>query len=362
MSQFRVLTTQLLSTLTCRWFNGIAVPAVVICSLLIPTISHADELRIYQPAVRLESAEMKDQDDMCVWVHPTTPEKSTVICSDKSASALFVYDLDGKVIQHIPTTKPGNIDIRQRVQIDGKLTDVVVVNQRADGFKLCVFRVNGESRKLERADDKMLTTGPNYGGCLYHSKKTGQLTFICTSEAGTVEQYELLGNGQGGISHRKVRSFPVGKCEGAVADDEHAALYIGEEKAGVWKFGAEPNAPIQGTLIAKVGEHGMKGDVEGLAIFPQGKQNGYLVVSDQGQNRFKIYQRQAPHAFVGDFAINGAEDTDGIEICPVDLGTRFQHGLFACHTGLAPHCVLLTPLSEILNQISQQPVSTSAAK
>lgn len=357
MSQFRLLTTLFRSGLSCQSFNCL-MPALAVGLLLAQGISHADDLRTYKPAVRLDSPEMKDQDDMCVWVHPTAPEKSSVICSDKTANALFVYDLAGNVIQHIPTHKPGNIDIRQRVQIDGKSVDLVVYNQRADGFKLCVYRVNGESRKLERMDDNLLTTGPNYGGCLYHSKKSGRLYCICTSDRGTVEQYELVGNGQGGISHKKVRSFPLGKCEGAVADDENATLYIGEEKGGVWKFGAEPDAPNQGTLIAKVGEHGMKGDVEGLAILPQGPRNGYLVVSDQGQNRFKIYQREAPHTFVGDFAIEGAEDSDGIEICPVNLGPGFPNGVFACHTGLAPHCVLLTPLSEILKQV---PKATAAA-
>jgi 3-phytase len=231
MSQFHFSNARLRSGWSYQSFNDL-MWALAVCLLLMQGISQAGDLPTYKPAVRLDSPEMKDQDDMCVWVHPTAPEKSSVICSDKSANALFVYDLEGKVIQHIPANKPGNIDIRQGVQIDGKPVDLVVFNQR-DGFKLCVYRINGESRKLERADDNLLTTGPNYGGCLYHSKKSGRLYFICTSDRGTVEQYELVGNGQGGIGHKKVRSFPLGKCEGAVADDQNETLFIGEEKGSL---------------------------------------------------------------------------------------------------------------------------------
>ena len=78
---------------------------------------------------------------MCVWIHPDKRELSTVIASDKSAGRVFVYDLDGQVLQTISIPKPGNIDIRQGVSLNGQATDLVVVNQRTDGFKLVAFRV-----------------------------------------------------------------------------------------------------------------------------------------------------------------------------------------------------------------------------
>ena len=37
----------------------------------------------------------QDQDDMCLWTHPSDPALSTVITSDKVAGKIFVYDLDG---------------------------------------------------------------------------------------------------------------------------------------------------------------------------------------------------------------------------------------------------------------------------
>src|SRR5262249_13006565 len=88
------------------------------------------------PRRQLNAAAAKDQDDFCFWVSPDDSAESTIIASDKSAGALFVYDLSGKLLQHVAATKPGNIDIRQGVMLDGKPTDVVVVNQRSNGFKL----------------------------------------------------------------------------------------------------------------------------------------------------------------------------------------------------------------------------------
>ena len=300
---------------------------------------------------QLTCAETKDLDDMCIWVQRDNPGQSTVIASDKSANRVVVYSLDGQNLQTLIVPKPGNIDIRQNVFIDGKAVDLVVVNQRSEGFKLVVFRVDPESRQLKRIDDNC-ATGPNYGGCLFHSRKTGKVYFVCTSETGTVEQHELSGNGKAGVVSRKVRGLAVGKCEGAVADDETGNLYISEEKTGVWKFDAEPDGPDTGVLIAKVGEHGLKGDVEGLALYSKNG-GGYLLVSDQGRSRFQAYQRHSPHQYVGEFAVRGATHTDGIDVSAVNLGALFPEGLFACHTDQTPRSVLLAPWHEIDKQLSK---------
>ena len=302
------------------------------------------------PTVQLTEQDTKDQDDMCVWVNQDDPAQSTIIASDKSASQIVVYDLEGQVLQKLDVPKPGNIDIRQNVKIDGQSMDLAVVNQRTGGFKLVIFRVDSKSRKLERIDDAC-ETDPNYGGCLYHSMKTGRLFFVCTSDTGTVGQYELKGNGRNRITATKVRDLSIGKCEGAVADDETGMLYVSEEAKGVWKFAAEPDASATGTLIASVGEHGLKGDVEGLAIYKNSK-GGYLLVSDQGRSRFMVYEREAPHPFVGEFTVEGATHTDGIDVTSANLGSTFPDGLFACHTDRSPRAVLVTPWGPIGKALS----------
>jgi 3-phytase len=325
----------------------------ILCWAALPHLNAVgQERREFKPVVRLSNPEAKDQDDACFWVHPERPEQSTIIASDKSAGRVFVYDLDGTVLQTITVPKPGNIDIRQRVKLDGHATDLVVVNQRTDGFKLVAFRVDLTTRRLERCDENC-ATGQNYGGCLYHSRKSGRLFFFCTSETGVIEQHELTGNGKGGVTTAKVRTLAAGKCEGAVADDQQGNLYIAEERRGVWRFEAEPDDPVSGDLVARVDANGLKGDVEGLALVPHASKGGLLLVSDQGRSRFMAYRLTAPHEYVGEFAVEGAADTDGIDVCPFALGPNFPHGAFVCHTDRSPRPLLVANWADIATWLSR---------
>ncbi|MEZ6033858.1 MAG: phytase [Planctomycetaceae bacterium] len=331
-----------------RWVLSDSMRVMCICSCMCAGAETglSQQVPAFQPTIQLSAPAAEDQDDICLWLHPTDASASTVIASDKSANFLFVYDLDGHLLQSIPVAKPGNIDIRQNVILDGIASDVVVVNQRTGGFRLVVFKVDSASRTLERIDNNCLTAA-NYGGCLYHSRKSSKLYFVCTSETGMVSQYELREDGQGKLTASLVRELKIGKCEGAVADDESGSLYIGEEREGVWKFAAEPDVSSKGTLIAKVGDNGLKGDVEGLTICNYRNGVKYLLVSDQGSSRFAAYQCESPNAFVGEFKIESTGDSDGIEVCSSHLSKAFPDGVFVCHNGLNPRGLCLTPWGQI---------------
>jgi 3-phytase len=292
----------------------------------------------------------QDQDDMCIWIHPTDPAQSTIVAADKEANRLFVYALDGKTIQTIEARHPGNIDVRYAFPLSGAKADIVAVNLR-DESKIAVYQVDVRTRRLVRADNDDIRTATNYGGTLYQSSKTDKVYFVTTSKEGHVEQYELAFAGK--IVATKVRSWQIGECEAAVADDETGKLYFGEEDGGVWEVGAEPGDSTTGKLIIKLGENGLTGDVEGLAIYHLPNGTGYLLVSNQGSNNFKVYERTANHKYLGTFAIQGAEDTDGIDVSNTNLGRSFPLGLFACHTaegdGNCP--VLLVPWEAIARAV-----------
>ncbi|QJW94490.1 phytase [Frigoriglobus tundricola] len=322
------------------WVPGIALAVLV--SAPAPAVDPP------APALRLADPAIGDQDDMCVWVHPTAPERSVIVTSDKKANKLFVYDLDGKTIQSVDVKHPGNIDARYGFPLGGAKVDIVAVNLRDDKV-LAVFKVDPRTRKLARIDDGTIATGENYGGCLYHSRKSGTFFAVVTSKSGAVAQYELADTGTGAVRGKKVRAWKVGGvCEGAVADDEAGKVYVAEERAGVWELGAEPDAAAPGALVIKVGENGLKGDVEGLAVFTGANGTGYLLVSDQGKSTVRVYQRDQKHAYVGAFAVAGMGETDGIEVVSVGLGPKFPNGLFLCHTGTTTPCpVLLTPWDAI---------------
>lgn len=301
------------------------------------------------PSLRLCDAAVRDQDDMCIWVHPSDTSQSTVIASDKSARRLFVYDLAGRTIQSVAAPSPGNIDVRYGFPLAGKKVDVVAFNQRS-GDEVWVYAVEAATRRLRRVDNGTIRTGTNYGGTLYRSPRTGKLYFL--SVCATAEQHELFDDGAGKVAGRKVREWKIGYGEGAVGDDEAGTVYIAEEARGVWAVGGEPTDPTPGRLVARVGENGLRADVEGLAVYhtPGGK--GYLLVSSQGSDDFKVYRRGGAHEFLGTFAVRGAHDTDGIDVTNVALGEAFPKGLFACHTDSSGRPVLLTPWQDIAKAVA----------
>ena len=309
-----------------------------------------------EPTVVLRGADSVDQDDMCFWLNKKDPSKSTVITSDKSGDSLFVYDLQGDLLQKVSMPKPGNIDIRSDFPLGENRVDIVAVNQREDGYQLRVFQVDPTTRLLTRIDGG-IPTGPNYGGCLYHSRKSDRFYFICTSDSGTLEQYELTASTDGKtVTGTKVRHWKLGKCEGAVADDEHGVVYIGEENKGVWKLNAEPDGATPGQLVIEIGQNKLQGDIEGLTLYRSEGGGGYLIVSDQGRNTFMVYERGDSNRYVGQFTIDGVQETDGIDVLSIGLGDHFPDGVFACHNGAEPepHPVVLTPWPNIKAQLKSR--------
>ena len=317
------------------------------------------------PAVVCTSDDVRDQDDMCIWIHPTDKSLSTVIAADKAANCLFVYDLAGKVLQKAPLRGAANIDLRYGFPLTGAKVDILALNLRSVGKSIAVFKVDPKTRKIQRVDNERIKTGDNYGGTMFRSPKTGKFYFVTTSKSGVVEQYELADDGKGKVKGTKVRTWDSGYSEGAAGDDVSGKIYIGEENKGVWEIGGEPTDPTPGKRILKIGDHGLKSDVEGLTIYRfAGGKEGYLLVSNQGAHNFKVFTLTGGHEFLGTFTIAGASETDGIDVTNVNLGGPFAKGMFACHSnrkrgGGCP--VLLTAWAKIAESI-KPPLKTDTSR
>ncbi|WDQ15211.1 phytase [Rhodopirellula sp. P2] len=314
-----------------------------------PVKRDARQVPVVTSSLRLTNPEAKDQDDLCVWRDKQSPDRSVIIASDKSANRLFVYDLEGNLTQSIEVSKPGNIDLRYDVPFQGEQIDLVAVNQREDGFKLRLYRVDRETRELNSIDHGGIATGPNYGGCLYRSAVDDRLYFFTTSKESGCEQIELSETVNGFYTGKKVRHLDVGMSEGAVADDQLGLVYVATETEGVWRFEAEPTGQPKGTLILQVGDNGIQGDLEGLALSHDDNQIRYLTVSDQGSNTFHVLPMVGGSSTYR-FSIENAEQTDGIEVVTDSFGPQFPQGFFACHSNHEESCpILITPLPRIMN-------------
>jgi len=277
-----------------------------------------------------------DQDDMCVWVHPTDKSLSTIIASDKTAGKLFVYNLDGTSIQTLDvggSPGPGNIDIRYNFMLSGVPTDIVAYNAR-NTESVEIYKVDPTDRKLYFISNFSASgmSGRIYGFCLYKSPSTGKYYAIGSSNSTQMRQWELVDNGNGTIGGVLKSSWNNGSgdiTEGLVADDELGLLYCGNEGEGIYRYDAEPLATRTGTLVSNIGIN----DVEGITIYYGSNGQGYLIQSSQGLDRFDVFDRQPPNAHLGYFTVTGVGSTDGIDVCNVNLGGNFTQGIFLCHDG-----------------------------
>ena len=153
--------------------------------------------------------------------------------------------------------------------------------------------------------------------------------------------------------------------EGTVIDRDRGYVYIGQEAVGLWRTTIDnPGANLQ--LIDKVSTYGtpytrtwdpdeeeyvceyqtqqdpgyggrLTRDVEGVALYEADDEEGYVIVSSQGNNEYVVYDRD-DNDYVGKFSIvdgmvDGTQETDGIGVSNADFGGPFGDGLFIAMDG-----------------------------
>jgi 3-phytase len=281
-------------------------------------------------------------DDSAIWLHPSDPSASRIIGTDKHGG-IAVYDLSGAQLQFLPGLDHNNVDLRYGFPLGGEAVDLAASSDRTHDA-IAVYRIDPVTGTLTSATAAGgIPVGiVTYGFCLYRSPVTGKLYGFINSDSGQVEQWELVDAGGGLVGGVLVRSFSVGsQTEGCVADDEYAALFIGEENVGIWRYGAEPGDGTARVSVDVTGGGGhLTADVEGLAIYQESDGTGYLLASSQGNSQYAVYHRQAPHAWIGNFqivasaTIDAVTETDGIEVASFAMGPAFPQGLFVAQDGV----------------------------
>jgi 3-phytase len=343
-------------TMIQSWMVAGILGLLVSCSAGEFTIAQDNGLLTLPAALRLENIRALDQDDHCVWVDVERPRGSRIICSDKTANKIFVYDLEGVIVQALDVPHPGNIDIRREVRFSsGAVHDIVVVNRREPNAALLGFLVNKEQGTLAPLDGEV-ATGENYGGCLFHDVRERALYAITTSKSGTIEQYRIEVGVDESFKGTKSRTWKIEYCEGVVADDESGKLYIAEENGSIWKLDASLSGSIPGDKLCCVGELGLQGNLEGMALLRDPATNQkLLLVSDQGRNRYVALSTTVPASKVVEFAIDGGIHTDGIEVCQQPLGDLFPAGIMIAHTDSDGRKPIVVDLEDLLESLRKRP-------
>ncbi len=280
-------------------------------------------------------------DDPAIWIHPEDAAKSTIIGTNKK-DGLAVYDLNGKEIHYYSVGNINNADVRYGFPLGKDSIDIVGGSNRSDN-SILIMKINKRTGALEEvaARDFISDVKEVYGFCMYHSPVTGKYYAIANGKEGEVEQWELMATNNQKIDLKKIRVFNLeSQPEGMVADDEKADLYIGEEMKGIWKYSAEPDSGNVGEFVAlsDTSNQNIEYDVEGLTIYYASAGKGYLIASSQGNYSYAVFSREGDNEYIASFRIkdgliDGAEETDGLDVTNYNLGLKFPNGLLVVQDG-----------------------------
>ena len=300
-----------------------------------------------KPVVVTEAV-VYDTDDPAIWVNPEDASKSLIVGTDKNEDgALFVFDLDGKIVQDKVVRglkRPNNVDIAYGLNIGGKSVDVALTGERMT-HNLRLFSLP-DMQPLDGGGIPVFEgeTGVEYrdlmGVALYKRPTDGAMFAIMGRKNGPTDgtylwQYLLEDNGQGGVKATLVRKFGkfsgTKEIEAIAVDDELGYIYYSDEGVGVRKYYADPEKGNE--ELALFATEGFTDDHEGISIFDAGNGKGFIIVSDQQANEFKIYPREGSatnphdHALIESVLVSTVE-SDGSEISNVAFNDTFKRGIF----------------------------------
>ena len=294
-----------------------------------------------------------DTDDPAIWIHPTDPSQSLIVGTDKNPEdgALYVYDLDGK-IQPEKTIRPllrvNNVDIEYGLPLGGEMVDIAVSTERGAN-KIRVHSLP-DMKEIDNGGIEVFTGEEGrqampMGVSLYKRPSDGAIYAIVGRKSGPAEgylfQYKLEDDGHGNVIGVLVRQFGtysgLNEIESIAVDDPLGYVYYSDEGAGTRKYHADPDAPGAETELALFGTvfgpEGFTRDNEGISIYQVDDGTGYILVSDQHANKFRIYTREGEpddphnHRFVKSVSVS-TNESDGSEITSVVVNENFPNGLF----------------------------------
>lgn len=326
-----------------------------IAAALIPlSILLAGSIIDLRPSVATQTVN-EDPDDPAIWIHPSEPAKSLILGTDKTGApkgALFVFGLDGKVLQTVPgLDRPNNVDVEYGLKLAGKPADIAVLTERYKK-RLRVFRIAPDGSGIGDVSSgggvpvfegqKGEQAAP-MGIALYRRPADGVVFAIVGRKTGPREgylwQYRLEDDGTGKVKGTKVREFGTfsgqGEIEAIAVDDVLGYVYYADEGNGIHKWHADPDHRDASRELAHFGTEGFQADREGIAIYTRPDGTGYVVCTDQieGNSEYHVYRREGepgkPHNHSTLLAVirGGADSTDGIEITSTPLGPKFPNGL-----------------------------------
>ncbi len=282
-------------------------------------------------------------DDPAIWINQQDVSQSRVIGTDKQAG-IEVYNLQGERLQFIAAGLTNNIDLR-RLPDGHQYSALAAASNRSDNtVSLFVIDQQGELTWLRDSEIATGLTEP-YGLCMYDGGDGLQV--IVNDTDGSFQQWRLREASRGQSSDplqfqaELLREFSVpSQPEGCVADDAHKRLFYGVEEAGIYVVSAQPEDPATPTTVMEIEGTILAADVEGMSLYQSGD-GGFLIVSSQGNYSYSVFDRLPPFSYRGSFvvedlpdgSVDGVQETDGLAVSSVALGSNFPRGVLVVQDG-----------------------------
>ncbi|MDJ0656072.1 MAG: phytase [Xanthomonadales bacterium] len=276
-------------------------------------------------------------DDPVIWLHPADSSQSLIIGTQKRGG-LRVYDLRGRLVQRLDIGAPNNVDLRYGVvTATGSRIDLLAASNREfNGVSLLAINPRNRLLRNVAAAEESTDLLQIYGICM---GQRGEETFVyANSRDGTIYHYRVVAENANRVALERVRVLKIPtQVEGCVVDDRSGQLFVNEEDAGLWKFGAWPEDSVDGSVIVRVGEYGLADDLEGVTL-AHTRNGGHLVLSSQGNSTYGVFDLISPHAYRGSFQVgdiraqDGTSYTDGLDILASAVG-QYANGLAVIQDG-----------------------------
>ena len=336
---------------------------IAFCSALVQCTSLNLDKKV-QPAVITEQVNF-DTDDPAIWINPQDASQSLIIGTDKETDGgLFVYDLNGKIVNKVPGLKrPNNVDVEYGFNLQGKKIDIAVTTERQQN-KIRIYEVPSMKEIGAISVFEGETDRDPMGISIYKNPQTDEIFAIVGRKFGPTGtylwQYKLSEN-NGKVTGEVVRKFGnfSGKkeIESIAVDDELGFIYYSDEGFGVRKYYADPAKGNQELVL--FGQKDFKEDVEGISIYDTGNGKGYILISNQQADTFNVYRREGDngntnqHYRIAEIPVS-TKESDGSEVVNVNLGPKFPNGVFVAMTnGKVFHYYDWREFQKIIDEQSQ---------
>jgi 3-phytase len=277
-----------------------------------------------------------------LWVHPTTPARSLLLVADRQAG-LLPYELNGAARSVLVSGSYAGVDVQENFpREDGQTESLIVAANVSVGLE--AFAMDPSALTLVRRGS-VVGTGFTPTSVALYASPDGRYFAFAGSDTGTVAQFELISQTDGGTNTDPVRSFEVGgPVVGLAVDDALGALYVAQQNVGIWRYRAEPTATAERVQVDVSGNSGLTAPLGGVALYMASNDRGYLLAVSGGDSTVRLYDRvngasttqntyRGRFSVVADGGIDAVDTPRHVAVSNRALGSLFPLGMVAVHDG-----------------------------